>query len=292
MQRRDAVALDRVAVLGRRVADVRANSQPGCSASARCMKRSRVTLATIEAAAIAALVASPSTTARCWSPRSGTRKPSTRHSEPGTATRTSASCRAARLVRCRPRAVDAARAAGDGGDLDGGAQHDRVERLARLRVVLLGVVERAERADLARRRARSTSKSTAAATSGPARQPRPASSAPAIQRTPRPRSNWNRRRPVRRLAAAGRRGAAAVGPARRGRRERRRGTGAIASRAAWCHATSGAAEGSTEASHRGTVRSGGSGRARVALRRETPRSAAARGCRCAWAASRWRRRRR
>src|SRR4051795_3271517 len=50
------------------------------------------------------------------------------------------------------------------------------------------------------------SKRTAAAASGPARHPRPASSAPAIQRTPRPRSNWNRRRPVRRLVRGRRRG--------------------------------------------------------------------------------------
>src|SRR4051795_6976361 len=49
------------------------------------------------------------------------------------------------------------------------------------------------------------SKRTAAAASGPARHPRPASSAPAIQRTPRPRSNWNRRRPVRRLVRGRRR---------------------------------------------------------------------------------------
>src|SRR4051812_2777860 len=41
------------------------------------------------------------------------------------------------------------------------------------------------------------SSSTAAATSGPARQPRPASSAPATQRTPSARSCWTSRRPGR-----------------------------------------------------------------------------------------------
>src|SRR6185312_6703438 len=41
------------------------------------------------------------------------------------------------------------------------------------------------------------SSSTAAATSGPARQPRPASSAPATKRTPSPRSKLSRRRPGR-----------------------------------------------------------------------------------------------
>ena len=74
VQRRDAVALDRLAVLGRRVADVGGEPPARWSASARCMKRSRVTLATIDAAAIAALVASPSTIARCSWPRSADRE--------------------------------------------------------------------------------------------------------------------------------------------------------------------------------------------------------------------------
>jgi len=81
------------------------------------MKRSRVTLATIEAAAIAALVQSPSTIGRCWWPKSV--------------------------------AVDAAHAARDDDDLDGRAHDHRVELVARLGVVLLGVVERGQRPHLA-----------------------------------------------------------------------------------------------------------------------------------------------
>ena len=47
------------------------------------MSRSRVTLATIEAAAIAALFSSPSTTARCAGASGPSRKPSTRHASAG-----------------------------------------------------------------------------------------------------------------------------------------------------------------------------------------------------------------
>ncbi|MFM9140906.1 MAG: hypothetical protein ACKOTH_10435, partial [Solirubrobacterales bacterium] len=53
--------------------------------------------------AIAALVASPRTTARCSKSISGTSKPSARQRQPGTATDRSASRRAAMLVLCRPR---------------------------------------------------------------------------------------------------------------------------------------------------------------------------------------------
>src|SRR4051794_38612092 len=48
----------------------------------------------------------------------------------------------------------------------------------------------------------SMSNRTAAATSGPARQPRPASSAPATKRTPSPRSYRNRRLPLERRRRA------------------------------------------------------------------------------------------
>jgi imidazolonepropionase-like amidohydrolase len=59
--------------------------------------------ATTEAAAIAALRASPSITA-CWGwPSSGSSKPSTRHRHSGTATRARQSRSAARFVTCRPR---------------------------------------------------------------------------------------------------------------------------------------------------------------------------------------------
>jgi len=79
------------------------NSQPGCRASARRMKRSRETFARIDAAAIAALVESPPTIARCSKPMSGTANPSTRQTHPGRATRESASLSALRFVLCSPR---------------------------------------------------------------------------------------------------------------------------------------------------------------------------------------------
>src|SRR5512133_3753721 len=95
------------------------------------------------------------------------------------------------------------------------------------------------------------SKRTAAAASGPARHPRPASSAPAIQRTPRPRSNWNRRRPVRRLVRGRRRplGApfAAGAPSTAGAIGVAAITGAIASGAGMgAEATTGSAAGSVK----------------------------------------------
>src|SRR4051812_47602231 len=98
------------------------------------------------------------------------------------------------------------------------------------------------------------SKRTAAAASGPARHPRPASSAPAIQRTPRPRSNWNRRRPVRRLVRGRRRtlgspvaGGAAGAPAAAGAVGVATATGAIASGAGMgAEATTGSAAGSVK----------------------------------------------
>ena len=67
------------------------------------MSRSRVTLAMIDAAAIAALVPSPPMIARC-SRSSGTRKPSDRSSAPGGASSPrSARASAARFARCTPR---------------------------------------------------------------------------------------------------------------------------------------------------------------------------------------------
>ena len=62
-----------------------------------------MTFATTEAAAIAALRASPSITAR-WATELGTENPSTRQAAPGTATRSRLRASAARLVTCRPRA--------------------------------------------------------------------------------------------------------------------------------------------------------------------------------------------
>ena len=67
------------------------------------MKRSRVTLAITDAAAIAALRASPSITADARPGMRRTRKPSVRQAAPGTATRSRLRASASRLVTCSPR---------------------------------------------------------------------------------------------------------------------------------------------------------------------------------------------
>ena len=110
------------------------------------MKRSRVTLAITEAAAIAALVASPPTTGRCSKPVAGTGKPS-RQAEaarrPPTRRSTSRQRREVRHVQ--PALVDPAHAARRHRDLGGDPQDARVELLAPLLGVLLGVVQRGQR---------------------------------------------------------------------------------------------------------------------------------------------------
>src|SRR5436190_16308581 len=160
------------------------------------MYRSRVTFASTDAPAIAALRQSPSTTARCSKPNSGTLKPSTRQRQPSQATLISAARSAARFVTWRPREsmprtqrvtiVDRAAA-------------PRTNGYSSSRASTVHCLEslRRERARRSLSVSRSRSKSTAAATSGPAREPRPASSAPATKRRPSPRSKANSRLPVR-----------------------------------------------------------------------------------------------
>ena len=109
------------------------------------MRRSRVTLATIEAAAMAALVPSPPMIARC-SRSSGTRKPSDRSSAPGGASRPrSARARAARLARCTPAAIDLAGRRDDHAHARRAGEHGVVELLALGDRARLGVVELRER---------------------------------------------------------------------------------------------------------------------------------------------------
>src|SRR5580704_1231874 len=160
------------------------------------MYRSRVSLAMTEAAAIAALLASPSTTARWSWPVARTGKPSLKQMQPAHATFASASWSAARFVLWRPRASIP------------GAHRDTIATfVARRRITgnssartsgvcclesLSSPSARTSPGPIASR-----SNSTAAATSGPARQPRPASSAPATNRTPSDRSNRNSRRAAR-----------------------------------------------------------------------------------------------
>ncbi len=105
MQPRNPVLPDGRAVL--RAWSSRRSSRspsPGGVSAALRMNRSRATFASTDAPAIAALCESPPTTARCSIPKSGTRKPSTRHSASSGATCISAWRSAARLVLCSPRA--------------------------------------------------------------------------------------------------------------------------------------------------------------------------------------------
>ena len=107
--------------------------------------------------------------------------------QPGRATPSSASRSAARFVLCSPRASMLR------------AQRETTQTFAAVRRTIGNSSSRTSCVccleSLRRLSARSSrvvsdsvSNSTAAATSGPARQPRPASSAPATQRTPRRRS--------------------------------------------------------------------------------------------------------
>ena len=168
------------------------------------MYRSRVSLAITDAAAIAAEVESPPITARCANPRSPSAKPSDRQMQSSRATPNSASRRAARLVTCRPRSSIP------------GAQRETMRTLtaslrmtgyssARALAVCCLESLRPDSERMSAGRSRSWSNRTAAATSGPARQPRPASSAPATNRGPSARSWRNSFGPGRRLPAAARR---------------------------------------------------------------------------------------
>ena len=100
---------------------------------------------------MAALVASPSTIARpVWPSRSPTGKPSLQADAARTGDLQQRLAERGEVGLVQAAAVDAAGAAGDDRDARGDPQHDRVERLARLFGVLLGVVEQRERADVAR----------------------------------------------------------------------------------------------------------------------------------------------
>ena len=100
-------------------------------------------------------------------------------------------------VQVRPvqaAAVDLGRRHDEDRDLCGPRDHRLEQLLAAGLGMALGVVEQAERGAAAPR-SWSMSRHTAAATSGPASEPRPASSAPATNRAPRSRSWARRRRP-------------------------------------------------------------------------------------------------
>ena len=108
------------------------------------MTRSRVTLAMIEAAAIAALLVSPSTTARCAGASGPSRKPSTRHASAGGARSERTERKPQRLDLWRPfRSMSV----GDGAD-PSGLRSRRPRKSPPLGGRdLLGVVQRRERAN-------------------------------------------------------------------------------------------------------------------------------------------------
>ena len=120
---------DRGAVLGRRVADVRLEVPARVALGGAAHEAVARTLASTDAPAIAALCESPPTTARCSTPNSGTRKPSTRHIAPGGATRISA-CAARRGSSCAGRARRCRARSARRSPPRGRAHDERVELLA------------------------------------------------------------------------------------------------------------------------------------------------------------------
>ena len=91
-------------MLGRGIADVLGELPAGVGSVGSAHIAIPVSLAITDAAAIAALLASPPITARCSCPTPATENPSLRQTDPSQQTRESASRSAARFVTCRPRA--------------------------------------------------------------------------------------------------------------------------------------------------------------------------------------------
>ena len=158
------------------------------------MRRSRATLATIEAAAMVALVASPRTIRSCTgAPAPSARRPSTRRSSARSPTARSARSRQARLAGRSP--IRSIWLAG----METSETASAWARTAFASRSRLAGARRFESFTSSRRSlpapeaSRSRSKRTPAAMIGPAQHPpAPTSSTPAIRRTPRARS-WARR---------------------------------------------------------------------------------------------------
>ena len=145
--RRPALA-DDPRVARRDVADVRGEAVVRKSASILRISRSRVTFATIEAAAIAALFSSPSTTARCGGAVGPRRKPSTRHASAGGESACRISRIAARFDLCSPLRSIAPCGMTRTTTLLGAPEHRVEQLLAPLGRALLRVVEESERPHL------------------------------------------------------------------------------------------------------------------------------------------------
>ena len=111
----------------------------------RRIVRSRTTLATIDAAAIAALRSSPSTTAMCSGALGPSRKPSTRQASAGGASACRARAQPGEVRAVQPFAVDLRGRDHLDGDLRRAGEHGPEERLPVLGADLLRVVQLRER---------------------------------------------------------------------------------------------------------------------------------------------------
>src|SRR5215210_2529188 len=127
-----------------------------------------------------------------------------RHRAPGRATPRSASRRAARFVRCRPR-PSIPRTQRDTTLIFTAVRSTSGNSRSRASMSCCLESFRVPSARTSATVSASRSNRTAAATSGPARQPRPASSAPATNRGPSERSYRNSRLPLERLRRRARR---------------------------------------------------------------------------------------
>ena len=190
VQRRDAELLDRGAVLGRGVADVGGELPArvallhplheavardlgdhgrGGDRGAQSRRRRR--------------------RAAARSPSAGTGKPSDRHRPPSRADAPQHVGQRGQVRLVQPARVDPAHAARGDGDLAAAPQHARVQLLAHLGGVLLGVVQRAQRAQVASataarsRTARRRRPAARPGSRGPPRRRRPRTGRPARGRT-------------------------------------------------------------------------------------------------------------
>ena len=107
----------------------RRTPSPGWRSSARCMKRSRVTLATIEAAAIAALVASPSTIGALLEPKVADREAVGEAEQPRPGHSQQRLAQRGEVRAVQPARVDPATQRETTATFGRRPQHDRVQRL-------------------------------------------------------------------------------------------------------------------------------------------------------------------
>ncbi len=151
------------------------------------MRRSRTVFAMIDAAATDALRPSPRTRAWCAGASEPSEKPSTKSASARSSSAASDSRKRRRFVRCSPSRsiarLDATRTT-----MRSASRHSTRARSSRVEGRTSFESFNPDRARRVLGEMRVTSRHTAATTNGPARAPRPASSAPATRWTPRARS--------------------------------------------------------------------------------------------------------